>query len=140
MMRMTGLEPARTLCPLEPESSASANSATSAYAIDLLDYLTTNSPFCQLLFQNSHYGEENTKKICCDSFPFPFCLLSYFHSVSCHSNPHKPEWIFSFHLCVHVFLFFTVSSFNAQIEESQDMKTHILTLLFFMFCMFCLLF
>ena len=52
-MRMTGLEPARAQCPLEPESSASANSATSAYVfLNLLDYHTIKQVLCQQLFSN----------------------------------------------------------------------------------------
>ena len=45
-MRMTGLEPARAT-PLEPKSSASANSATSAHNSD---NDITNASLCQHLF------------------------------------------------------------------------------------------
>ena len=46
---MTGLEPARAQCPLEPESSASASSATSAQ-LSALDYNTAPKHFCQHIF------------------------------------------------------------------------------------------
>ena len=46
---MTGLEPARAQCPLEPESSASASSATSAH-LSALDYNTASGEKCQAFF------------------------------------------------------------------------------------------
>ena len=46
---MTGLEPARAQCPLEPESSASASSATSAQ-LSVLDYNTASEEKCQAFF------------------------------------------------------------------------------------------
>ena len=49
ILRMTGLEPARAQCPLEPESSASASSATSAH-LSALDYNTAPKHFCQHIF------------------------------------------------------------------------------------------
>ena len=49
LLRMTGLEPARAQCPLEPESSASASSATSAH-LSALDYNTAPKHFCQHIF------------------------------------------------------------------------------------------
>ena len=49
LVRMTGLEPARAQCPLEPESSASASSATSAQ-LSVLDYNTVSKRVCQHLF------------------------------------------------------------------------------------------
>ena len=48
-LRMTGLEPARAQCPLEPESSASASSATSAQ-LSALDYNNLSDEICQHLF------------------------------------------------------------------------------------------
>ena len=49
LLRMTGLEPARAQCPLEPESSASASSATSAH-LSALDYNNAPKAFCQQIF------------------------------------------------------------------------------------------
>ena len=49
LVRMTGLEPARAQCPLEPESSASASSATSAQRT-VLDYHNPWAPNCQGIF------------------------------------------------------------------------------------------
>ena len=46
---MTGLEPARAQCPLEPESSASASSATSAQ-LSVLDYNNVSKENCQHFF------------------------------------------------------------------------------------------
>ena len=46
LLRMTGLEPARAQCPLEPESSASASSATSAQ-LSALDYNNALNNICQ---------------------------------------------------------------------------------------------
>ena len=46
---MTGLEPARAQYPLEPESSASASSATSAQ-LSVLDYNTASAEKCQAFF------------------------------------------------------------------------------------------
>ena len=46
---MTGLEPARAQCPLEPESSASASSATSAH-LSALDNNNAPDTFCQHFF------------------------------------------------------------------------------------------
>ena len=46
---MTGLEPARAQCPLEPESSASASSATSAH-LSALDNNNAPDTFCQYFF------------------------------------------------------------------------------------------
>ena len=46
LLRMTGLEPARAQCPLEPESSASASSATSAQ-LSALDYNNALNDICQ---------------------------------------------------------------------------------------------
>ena len=48
-LRMTGLEPARAQCPLEPESSASASSATSAH-LSALDYNNAPNEICQHFF------------------------------------------------------------------------------------------
>ena len=49
VLRMTGLEPARAQCPLEPESSASASSATSAH-LSALDYNNAPKEICQHIF------------------------------------------------------------------------------------------
>ena len=49
LLRMTGLEPARAQCPLEPESSASASSATSAQ-LSALDYNNAPNEICQHFF------------------------------------------------------------------------------------------
>ena len=49
LLRMTGLEPARAQCPLEPESSASASSATSAH-LSALDNNNAPNIFCQHFF------------------------------------------------------------------------------------------
>ena len=49
---MTGLEPARAQCPLEPESSASASSATSAQ-LSVLDYNNVSKRICQQLFEKN---------------------------------------------------------------------------------------
>ena len=49
LLRMTGLEPARAQCPLEPESSASASSATSAH-LSALDNNNAPDTFCQHFF------------------------------------------------------------------------------------------
>ncbi len=46
---MTGLEPARAQCPLEPESSASASSATSAQ-LSVPDYNNAPEEKCQHFF------------------------------------------------------------------------------------------
>ena len=46
---MTGLEPARAQCPLEPESSASASSATSAH-LSALNYNNAPDKICQHFF------------------------------------------------------------------------------------------
>ena len=48
-LRMTGLEPARAQCPLEPESSASASSATSAH-LSALDYNNAPGENCKHFF------------------------------------------------------------------------------------------
>ena len=52
LLRMTGLEPARAQCPLEPESSASASSATSAH-LSALDYNNAPMKFCQHFLQKN---------------------------------------------------------------------------------------
>ena len=49
LLRMTGLEPARAQCPLEPESSASASSATSAH-LSALNNNNAPDTFCQHFF------------------------------------------------------------------------------------------
>ena len=60
LLRMTGLEPARAQCPLEPESSASASSATSAH-LSALDYNNAPKGICQHIFLFFHKNFDHRK-------------------------------------------------------------------------------